>query len=201
MTTHLTLFYTHRLQGDLALLPRLYTFLERLRQGQGASLLVDLGESCTPSQWHCTATQGRSSIIVLDGMGYHAVNVEGILDAPSRSKLVGITTVALIHQGGAWRYDVPPVRDEGIVISLTPSPALRLCVVLSPADSTRLEEGCLYLQGIEGGQVGAVRVNIDEARLESFTVHDLPATIPAHPIISASIEFVEDEARHAQNRP
>ena len=48
METPLILFYTYRLRGNLALLPRLYTFLRRLRgqyAADGRALLLDLGEA------------------------------------------------------------------------------------------------------------------------------------------------------------
>jgi hypothetical protein len=195
MLTQVTLFYTHNLRGNLAYLPRLYTYLERARMGLGASLLLDLGNACAPEVWHCKATGGRSVLVVLDGMGYHALNVADALTVENRHKLEGITTAGLVDLAHVWRYHVPPVRDEGIVVSLHPSPALRLCIVLTPAERTHLTGGCLYLAGIGGHQVGMVRVNVDEARLDEVRVDDVPPDLPPNVTIAAAVEFVEAEAR------
>src|SRR5688572_11191390 len=132
----LDLLYTGNLRGDLDLLPRLYTFIERIEQERGIKpLRLDLGEACAPDNWHCQATEGRSMPVALDGMGFHAANVSG-MSADSRYKLTGSVNMGLVDAQHAWRYDVPPVRDEGILISATPSPALSLCIVMAPAEAT-----------------------------------------------------------------
>ena len=93
----LTLLYSGEIAGDLALLPRLYTFLQRLHPPQQQpTLLLDLGGSCANSAWHCRETGGRSTLIVLDGMGYHAANVAGALDREGRDKLAENVTMGLV---------------------------------------------------------------------------------------------------------
>ncbi len=73
----LTLRYSAGIGGDLALLPRMFTLIQQLRaRANQPALLLDLGGTCADSVWHCRATGGRSALIVLDGMGYHAANVE-----------------------------------------------------------------------------------------------------------------------------
>ena len=100
METPLTILYTHDLRGDLDALPRLYSFLRQLKahyaseevvqvcaldpaQPPGRILLLDLGESCAPEVWHCQVSGGRSTLVVLDGMGYDAARVD---DAADRSR-------------------------------------------------------------------------------------------------------------------
>jgi hypothetical protein len=77
----LTVLYTARLRGEIERLPWLYTFLRDLRaRAEGAAvLLLDLGDSCAPGVWHCEVTGGRSMWVALDGMGYHAANVNEVL--------------------------------------------------------------------------------------------------------------------------
>ena len=117
----LTLRYSANIAGDLALLPRLHNFLQRLQAADGSRpLLLDLGGSCAESAWHCRATGGRSALIVLDGMGYHAANVAGALDADNREKLAGQVTLALVDCARDWAYHLPPVRDPSIVVTLRP---------------------------------------------------------------------------------
>jgi hypothetical protein len=90
MEAALTVFYTHRLRGNLALLPRLFTFLRQLRGEHAAgmrALLIDLGESCAPDVFPCDVTGGRSTLIALDAMGYDAANVSKELAEAERVKL------------------------------------------------------------------------------------------------------------------
>src|SRR5690349_16457301 len=66
----LPIIYTYQLRGDLAWLPRLYTFIRQLAQDieqeYGTKpLLLDLGEACVPESWHCAATDGRSMLLAL----------------------------------------------------------------------------------------------------------------------------------------
>ncbi len=105
---NLSILYTANIRGDLALLPRLYTFLKSLQADlrQFApedesevmlcavqprpvqTLLLDLGDSCAPDVWHCAATGGRSTLIALDAMGYHAANVTGDDDNIASAKII-----------------------------------------------------------------------------------------------------------------
>lgn len=196
MLETLTLFYTYQLRGQLDSLPRLYTFLERQRQGQGASILLDCGESCDKSQWHCQATENRSTVIALDGMGYHAVNVAGVLSEEARTKLLNVTTTALVDEQHSWRYNVPPHREEGILIAHSPTPALLLCVVLSPATHTHLDGNTLFLGTINGHQVGKVRLSLAPLTLIGAETLTVPSTLPPHPTITGAIEFIQEEARY-----
>lgn len=199
MMDTLTLFYTNHISGNLALLPRLYTFLQQLKRDHAAKpLLLDLGASCRADVWHCAATSGRSVPVVLDGMGYHAANVQGMLDADGRDKLKNLVSMALVDDAHAWRYHVPPVRDEGILISTQPVPALKLCIVLNPAEKTVLENKTLHLQAVNSGEVGIVTVHLaDEPHMMSAEIDRMPANIAADITIIAAVELVENEARRS----
>ena len=194
----LTIFYTHRIRGQIDVLPRLYAHLQTLRAAHDErAMLLDLGESCDESAWHCGATGGRSSLILLDGMGCHAANVQAGLPDVERRKLDGITSMALVDQGRAWRYDVPPLRDETLIFAVQPVPAMRLCIVLQPAETTQLAERLLWLQGLEGPhQIGMAQVDLrGEMRLTQQEIFSVPAGILPNPTIIGAVEFVEDEAR------
>lgn len=198
----LTLFYTARIGGDLHLLPQLYTFLMQLAAKQPRKpLLLDIGESCSPEVWPCEVTGGRSTLIVLDGMGYHAANAEGVLAEGERYKLQGATSMGVVDARYSWRYDVPPIRDEDIVISLLPEPTLHLNIVLQGTDATTLSNRTLRLQQVDKRQVGIVEVNLtDEPRLVSMQVVAMPSGLRPDPTISAAVDFVEDEARYLESR-
>jgi hypothetical protein len=211
METSLTIFYTHRLRGELALYPRLYTFLRRLRADHtagGRILLLDLGESCSLEVFPCALTGGRSSLIVLDAMGYDAANVDGWLSEENRHKLadshlhmslVDSTHKAIIHQAR-----VVTRCDSEAIGHPQPAPAAlsAFTICLDPADATALHNTTLHLACLDGGQVGMVQIDRDEIlpRLAAHQVFDCPADILPDPTIAAAVEFVLSEARYVQRK-
>lgn len=198
----LTLFYTCNLRGNLHKLPRLYTFLQRLKQQHASKpLLLDTGNACSDAVWHCELTGGRSTLVVLDGMGYHAASVSGYLQPEQRYKLQNAISTGMVDAEHNWRYHVPPVRDEGVVVAGQQTPALRLCIVAAPAEETRLQQGTLYLQEIAAFDVGIVRLDLQTTPdITAFQVETMPAGLPPDATIAASVEFVEDEARYLQKK-
>ena len=194
----LTLLYTANIGGDLELLPRLYTFLQQLKPAaRQGTLLLDLGGSCADSAWHCRETGGRSTLIVLDGMGFHAANVEGLLDRENHDKLAAQVTMGLVDETRDWRYHVPPVRDSSIRAALQPrDESARLQIHLAPSGFSRIEGKIVYLQDVSPGQVGETVVDLRaEPSLRSSCVHQMPADTPPNPSIAGTVEFVEAEAR------
>ena len=190
MPEPLTLLYSAHLRGDLALLPRLYTFLHQLGP---VDLLLDLGDACEESVWHCAATGGRSTLHVLDAMGYHAANVSAYLSAEGRAKLQAQPLgIALLASGESWQRD-------SLFISTDDSPPDTphdLHIVLQPAAATRLENQTLHLAAVPGGSVGLVR--LDTQTIVEQAVLPLPATTLPDPTIAATVDFVLGEARYYQ---
>jgi len=119
--TPITILYTYGLRGDLALLPRLFSFIRQLRAHFSAEpvklceddpapaisriLLLDLGESCSPDVWHCAVTGGRSALVALDGMGYDAANVSGLAAPDLREKLGENVRLALVDEEHDWTWE------------------------------------------------------------------------------------------------
>jgi hypothetical protein len=201
MLNNLTILYSQNIGGDLALLPYFYNFLQGLKQGHDTSaLLLDLGDSCAEDIWHCQATKGRSTLIALDGMGYHAANVRDLLADSEREKLKSSVSMGLVTERQAWRYFVPPVRDEDILVASVPIPALRLCIVLSPSDETTLENRTLHLQSVEKKQVGLVKIDLSAMTISEKNIISMPKGIKPDPTISAAVELVEEGARMLNNR-
>ena len=199
----LTLLYTSNLGGDIHLLPRLYTFIQRLKPARRPGLLLfDLGHACADEVWHCRLTQGRSMLIALDGMGYHAANAAGALDPISRRKVEAQMTMALVDDARDWHYQVPPVIDRSITAAVGPSDsAARLRICLSPADETAVQGNVLYLGDVRGGQVGRVCLDLRSApRITASGIHDMPPDTLPNPSLAATVEFVESEARYLQKK-
>ena len=195
MAQPLTILHTGNLRGDLAILPRLHTFLRRLDTG-GDALLLDTGGACSDAVWHCRATGGRSMLLALDAMGYQAANVDGALDANGREKLAGQVTLGLVDAAHDWR-----TRDGEILVALAPGrSAYRLRICLRAGDKTRLDGDALRLCKVEKGQVGMARVDLSERRLHNAEVHAMPSNTPPNPSIAGAVEFIESEARFFRHR-
>ena len=198
--TRLHLLYTAHLNGALERLPRLYTFLKHLRQQAEAeqTLLLDLGGSCSPDSWHCAATDGRSMLIVLDAMGYAAVNAVG-LSSESREKLrENFLAMALVD-------DLHPQQADSICLRTVPASSLAsaaLEIDLRPVSQTHFDGRELRLGLVRGDQVGAVELSLSGGipTLEALHIHDLPSTTLPDPTISAAVDLVLAEARLHQRR-
>ncbi|MGJ3237342.1 MAG: hypothetical protein ACFE0Q_01420 [Anaerolineae bacterium] len=198
---HLTLLYTQAIAGNLALLPRLHTYLQQLkREYDPRALLLDIGGACAADVWHCQATGGQSSVIVLDGMGYHAVNVAEYMSDSRRDSLATRTSLGLVTARHMWRYFVPPVRDEDIIVAGQATPALKLCIIAAAHSTNALEARTLHLQSVERGQVGMVQLDLSAMQITQQATFPMPRTIRPDATIAAAVELVEDEARQAQGR-
>ena len=198
----LTILYTANLRGDSAILPRLFTLLERLKaSAAGTSLIFDLGRACDASVWHCRETGGRSMLILLDGMGYHAANVAGALDERNREKLAAQVTMALIDETHTGQFRVP-AHDEPLIVGVRPDEKeQRFQINLTPAARSEIVDNALRLQDIRGGQIGAVEIELATTpRITRFDIRDLPGDTPPNPTIAGAVEFVEAEARLFQRK-
>lgn len=230
MAASVTLLYTANLQGDLALLPRLFSFIRQLRAyyseeavtlceddpapacARDTILLLDLGDSCAPDVWHCQVTGGRSTLLALDGMGYDAANVQGILNDEGRTKLSDMVRLMLVDDAHPWtREDVALTTDADFAAaallspsSSSPSPSLTsaLTVQLMPAAATHLEGNTLTLASVSAGQVGVARVCMKRTpyELEEHTIFDLPRQTQPDPTIAGIVDFVLSEARYFQKK-
>ena len=197
----LTILYTQHIRGDLQLLPRLYTFLQMLKsQADGLTLLLDLGDSCVQDVWHCQVTGGRSTLMVMDSMGYQVANVEGLLNMPQRLKIQDIVAMGLVDRTHHWQY-----QQTGIYAVYSPTEEVdtfQLC--LKSADETILIDNQLYFASVESHQVGIVQVALEDTtpRILSTEILTIPTDSLPNPTISATVDFVEDEARYyAKNQP
>lgn len=211
------ILYTGNLRGNIDLLPRLQTFLRQLKalpldEGDDVmicavqpvarpTLMLDLGESCSPEVWHCAATGGRSVLMGLDALGYQAANVSGSLDAEARERMRdNLMGMALVDAEN-------PYADNGLLLSADAArdetqPRPDLQIVLTPAERTHLEGHILYLAAVEAGQVGAAQVSGlgVHPKIQAHTIFDLPATIAPDPTIAGVVEFILSEARLYQRR-
>jgi len=216
---NLSILYTANIRGNLELLPRLYTFIRSLHQDMlrfrpededdvllcpvqpppMRTLLLDLGDSCAPDVWHCAATGGRSTLIVLDAMGYHAANVTGILSAEGRAKLTAnVMGMALVDAEHPWDNDGVLITTDAFTHHASRiTHDFNLHIVLTPVHTTRLAMHTLYLGHVEAGQVGTAYIGGGDSdpALLADAIFDLPPAAPPDATISGTVEFVTHEAR------
>jgi hypothetical protein len=197
MDADLTILYTAGIRGDLALLPRLYTLLRRLKAQQaGRVLLLDAGQACDPGVWHCAATGGRSALLVLDAMGYAAANAADFLTDEGRARLAQNRLVLVaLRPGESW-------MQTGIVVTTDetpPSEPYELHIILRAAGQTRLENRTLRLSALAAGQVGLARIGGSGLNgypmLRQTEQIALTASVLPDPTITATVDFVLSEAR------
>ncbi len=208
MDAPLTLIYTADIRGNLDLLPRLYILLRQLRatgfededdvlvcafqpQQERRTLLIDLGGSCADDVWHCAVTGGRSTLTVLDAMGYDAANVAGILSADDRAKLQPIVRLSLVDADHAYEVD-------GVRIAHAPRPDFDgVQVILQPGLASRVDGNAVYPAQLRGDVAGIIQLSPVDGLplLASALTFPLPPAAPADPTIAATVDFVLGEAR------
>jgi hypothetical protein len=171
------ILYTSQLRGQIELLPMLFTFMRTLRAQYSAerTLLLDLGGACADDIWHCAATEGRSMLIVMDAMGYHAANVNGYLSADGRAKVAGVVSLSLVTEAA------PYIQQDGLRIWLTLT------------ERTQRINGDLRLAKLMARQVGLVRVSA-AGTLSTHQALELPPNTAPDPTIAGVVDFVLNEA-------
>ncbi|MBI1276700.1 MAG: hypothetical protein GC179_01095 [Anaerolineaceae bacterium] len=225
MSNPLHILYTSNLRGDLDLLPRVHTFLRYLKslpidesdvmlcavQPQTPRILfLDLGNACSPDVWHCTATDGRSTLIALDAMGYHAANVTDALTPESRIRLRdNLLGMALVDPDHDFHQNdlLLTARREGSQTFppsafLSPRPegegqGVRVSINLTPSPTTHITTDTLHLADVRAGQIGMAQVSflMGAPTLNAKGIFDLlPDTAP-DPTIAATVDFIRSEAR------
>lgn len=190
-----TLLYTASLNGQIELLPRLYTFLRTLRSEFQPALVIDLGDACAADVWHCADTDGRSMLIVLDGMGYTAANARA-LDAEDQERVRGQSVMALVDAEH-------PHIEQDCLFALTPTQGDgHLCVLMQPDAITSLDGNVLRLQAVSGAEIGVARVAMspDGSSLLSAETRLLPAGTAPDATIAGVVDFVLAEARYYGKR-
>ncbi len=211
MSNPLHILYTSNLRGDLDSLPRVHTFLRYLKslpidesdvmlcavQPQTPRIVfLDLGNACSPDIWHCTATAGRSTLIALDAMGYHAANVTDALTPESRIRLRdNLLGMALVDIDSDWQQDdLNFTSRRGGSVTLLPS---SFTIKLTPASSTQLTSNTLHLADVQAGQIGMAQVSFltGAPTLNAHGIFDVPLDTAPDPTIAATVDFIRSEAR------
>jgi 2',3'-cyclic-nucleotide 2'-phosphodiesterase (5'-nucleotidase family) len=200
-SSSLTLLYTANLAGDIWLLPRLFTLIQRERRmADGPVVLLDLGDTCSMESWVCRVTYGRAPFIVLDGMGYDAVFIGGPEQVPippaSLLRLLDTIVMPVIVWNSAWQ-----LTKHGITFALVSgsaqAPDDERGVRVDRSRDTLPGEGdaAPILGDVTKGHLARVDLVWPDWIVQAARVIPLSDDVPPDPIITATVEFVESEAR------
>jgi len=196
-----TLLYTANLQGELALLPRLFTLIQQARHAaKGPTLLLDLGDSCALSAWVCQATHGRAPFLVFDSMGYDAALIGGPERVPIPPSALRRLVADLVMPVVVWNR-ARTLQKRGVEFTLAPGNA----PAPSGAPVVRVErtrtalpavgDAAPVLGDVAQGELACVEMSWPDWRVQSATRHAVNAQTPPDPTIAAVVELVEEEAR------
>jgi hypothetical protein len=222
----LRLFYTAALNGQIDLLPRLFTYLRGQRAAfPGPSLLVDCGLSCASGTWICESTDGRAMLVAMDGMGYDAFHI-GPADPLYRAPHTVDQVRRIVVTGFAAGPWAALVNKQGLVIQVVnganlaravgeAGPETDLVVGLrlsdEPASSATWEGGhrvVLFDPGLPPDAtsplIGWVDISLSPESpyvgIIERGVLTLPAGTPPDASMTGVIEFVQAEARYAERK-
>lgn len=195
----LTLLFTANLAGDIGLLPRLFTLIQRERRtADGPVMLLDLGDTCSEESWICRATYGRAPFIVLDGMGYDAVFIGGPEQVPiplaSLRRLLDTIVMPVI----LWN-SVKHLTKWGTTVWLASGtaelsePGIR--VDRSRGTLPGVGEPYPILGDVAKGHLARIDLAWPDLTVQAARLISLSDDVPPDPTIAATVEFVESEAR------
>ena len=207
MAESLTVFYTQNLRGNFSLAACLGRWLRDLRSQYAAgmrTLLLDLGAASDIKSWHYQLTAGRSTLFVLDALGYHAINASGTLTGTLSPAIRAAYRLAILTPDCDWWDERGESKVHCTVSELHhQSEESALEISLIPAAKTQLASGFLRLSHLPAGSVGRVQLRLQENNVEMVEqeVHPLPDDILPEPSISATVDFVLSEAYQLANRP
>lgn len=181
--------------GNVEIMPRLFTLFKTLTLDDADNFVLDLGGSCSPEVWHCYATGGRSTLTIMDSMGYIAANTQQ-LSPVQREKLAQQTTMALIDSDHAHIH-------ENLLFALQPTQGDgHLCITMHATDITQLSDYVLRLKTIQQGEVGVVDIenNLDEYRIVGLRTVELTPDIAPAATVAGVVDFVLGEAKFYRDR-
>jgi len=217
--TDITLLYTTALAGRLALLPQLLTRIrqERATRGpDGITLLVDLGRSCVTGGWLCDVTEGRGMLVAMDAMGYDAFHLgpqDMLYTRPAQTQQLR-SVIQTQLAAGPWiakvsrrdmtfafasRFDAPVDADLITILRLSDTPQVEI-VSHEPRRVLLLDAGWLDPEPL----LGRVDIAITPEPPYIQVTNQARLTLPPHtlpdPTMTSVIEFVESEARYAEQQ-
>ncbi len=198
-TQTVTVFTTANLRGATDLLPRLASLILRERRAAGGiTLLLDLGDTCSPDAWLCRATQGRAPFLLLDAIGYDAAFIGGE-DVPLPPDAFRRLRDRIVMPLFLW-HRVSELAKRGYVFTfaagraaLPPgSPGFHIDRQQQAPAAT--EARTIILGDVPHGHVAQTTIKLPDWTLVDARLLALDPAEPPEPTIAAVLELVTDEA-------
>jgi len=194
----LDVFVTAHIEGDLDLMPRLYTAIRGAKDTvPGASLLIDTGRAWDAKSWICGATENRAPYFVLDAMGYDAAFADGLVHF---DKLHGELQMQLLVPEAQFAYDVNGVKLSLGVATNTDEAAIQSGQVRLPMPS----QGVILHLTLDLTQDSAPQQIIQQTIIQQTIIQQTIIRLTdAHlpdPTIAGAVEFIVSEARYYQKK-
>jgi len=195
-----TVFTTANLRGALDLLPRLAALILRERRAaEGVTLLLDLGDTCSPESWLCRATHGRAPFLLLDAIGYDAAFVGGERTpiAPDAFRRLRDRIVMPLF---LWNRTSELTRRDRTFTFAAGSATLPpgtpgFHINRSAAALASAEAGTILLGDVPPEHIGRIEVRWPECTIADARAIPLDAAEPLDPSIAAVLDLVTQEAR------
>lgn len=198
MDKRITILYTHNIRGKLDHLPRLATLIQQVKaQTDERVLLLDAGDCCHKAQPLCQQTEGRAAVILLDAIGYDAVNVTEYLSPASYERLeANYLAVELVN--GTRSYTAAGI-EYGTNPGAEPS---WLHIALETDAVIGIHEQTLQLQTLNAEQLGVIRIkqNGTSTEIVEFRVLQLADNVQPVSHISGTLDFIREEAAHYEKQ-
>lgn len=152
--------------------------------------------------WPCGVTEGRSTLLALDAMGYHAANTQGLLAPESRQKLAEQVTLALVDDAHPFVHENTVLVETGFAAAPPEGAPYALTVRLAPAPSSALDGRSLSLAAVQARQIGEVRLDMRDQppALLSHAVLSLPPDTLPDATLSGVVDFIRGEARYYESQ-
>jgi hypothetical protein len=180
----LDVFVTANMQGDLDMLPRLYTAIRRARElVPNTALLIDTGRAWSAESWVCTATENRAPYFALDAMGYDAAFADG-LSLAEFDKLRGELQMQLLASEAQFDYAL-----NGVNLSFG---------VATNTDAASMQSGLVRVPMPTRGLI--LHMTLDAQTITQQTVLRLTDAHLPDPTIAGAVEFIVSEARYYQKK-
>jgi len=195
-----TVFTTANLRGAIDLLPRLATLILRERRtAEGVTLLLDLGDTCSPESWVCRATQGRAPFLLLDAIGYDAAFIGGEAmpiapDAFRRLRDRIVMPLFLWHRASDLTRREMTFHFAAGSATLPPStPGFR--ITREGAALAAEEAGTIRLGDVPAEHIGRVAIRWPECAIVDARAIPLDDSEQPEPTIAAVLDLVIEEAQ------
>lgn len=182
----LDVFVTANIQGELDMLPRLYTALRGMKESApGKVLLMDTGRAWAADSWVCKATENRAPYIALDAMGFDAAFADG-LSPTAFDKASAQVQMQLIVPGAQFYFAL-----DAVGLNFMPDES---------ASQASMQSSQVRLPMPSQGTIHHLSLDVSGQTIAQQKTIPIPDAILPDPTIAGAVDFIVSEARYYQKK-